>query len=158
MRSDSASTNFKLAVCLAGVAGSSVGKESICNAGDPGLIPGLGRSTGEGVGYLLQHSWASLVVQLVNNPPAVWKTWVQSLGGRVGGLERYLGEGDGYPLQYSGLENSESSKELDTTEQLSLSVCLAVLIATSILDTQINLFIFWLLFFFFPVKHMDLVC
>ena len=106
MRSDSASTNFKIAVCLAGFAGSSVGKESICNAGDPGLIPGLGRSTGEGVGYLLQHSWASLVVQLVNNPPAVWKTWVQSLGGRVGGLERYLGEGDGYPLQYSGLENS----------------------------------------------------
>ena len=48
MRSDSASTNFKLAVCLAGFAGSSVGKESICNAGDPGLIPGLGRSTGEG--------------------------------------------------------------------------------------------------------------
>ena len=84
MRADSASTNFKLAVCLAGFTGSSVGKESICNAGDPGLIPGLGRSTGEGVGYLLQHSWVSLVVQLVNNPLAVWKTWVQSLGWWVG--------------------------------------------------------------------------
>ena len=46
MRADSASTNFKLAVCLAGFTGSSVGKESICNAGDPGLIPGLGRSPG----------------------------------------------------------------------------------------------------------------
>ena len=54
---------------------SSVGKESACNAGDPGLIPGSGRSTGEGVGYLLQYSWASLVSQLVKNPPAVLKTW-----------------------------------------------------------------------------------
>ena len=80
MRSDSASTNFKLAVCLAGFAGSSVGKESICNAGDPGLIPGLGRSTGEGIGYPLQYSWASLVAQLVKNLPAVRETWVQSLG------------------------------------------------------------------------------
>ena len=40
---------------------SSVGKESACNAGDPGLIPGLGRSPGEGIGYPLQYSWASLV-------------------------------------------------------------------------------------------------
>ena len=59
---------------------SSVGNESACNAGDPGLIPGPGRSTGEGKGYLLQHSWASLVTQLVKNPPAMWETWVQSLG------------------------------------------------------------------------------
>ena len=42
---------------------SSVGKESSCNAGDPGLIPGLGRSPGEGIGYPLQYSWASLVAQ-----------------------------------------------------------------------------------------------
>ena len=54
---------------------SSVGKESTCNAGDPGLRPGLGRSTGEGIGYLLQYSWASLVAQLVKNLPAMWKTW-----------------------------------------------------------------------------------
>ena len=59
---------------------SSVGKESACNAGDPGSIPGLGRSTGEGIGYPLQYSWASLVAQLVKNPHAVWETWVQSLG------------------------------------------------------------------------------
>ena len=50
---------------------SSVGKESACNAGDPGLIPGSGRSAGEGIGYLLQYSWASLVAQLVKNPPAI---------------------------------------------------------------------------------------
>ena len=59
---------------------SSVGKESTCNAGDPRLIPGLGRSTGEGLGHTLQHSWASLVAQLVKNPSAMWETWVRSLG------------------------------------------------------------------------------
>ena len=63
-----------------GFPGSSAGKEFICNAGDPGLIPGLGRSPGEGLGYPLQHSWASLVTQLVKNLPAMWETWVQSLG------------------------------------------------------------------------------
>ena len=63
-----------------GFSDSSVGKESACNAGDPGLIPGLGRSTGEGIGYPLQYSWASLVAQLVKNLPAMQETWVQSLG------------------------------------------------------------------------------
>ena len=59
---------------------SSVGKESSCSAGDPGLIPGSGRSAGEGIGYPLQCSWASMVAQLVTNLPAMWETWVQSLG------------------------------------------------------------------------------
>ena len=59
---------------------SSVGKESACNAGDPGLTPGLGRSAGEGRGYPLQYSWASLVAQLVKNLPAMQETWVWSLG------------------------------------------------------------------------------
>ena len=59
---------------------SSACKESACNAGDPGLISGLRRSTGEGIGYLLQYSWASLVAQLVKNPPAMLMTSVQSLG------------------------------------------------------------------------------
>ena len=59
---------------------SSVVKESACNAGDPGSIPGLGRSSGEGIGYPLQYSWASLVAQLVKNPPEMWETWVRSLG------------------------------------------------------------------------------
>ena len=58
---------------------SSAGKESVCNIGDPGSIPGWGRSTGEGIGYPLQYSWASLVAQLVKNPPAVRETWVPSL-------------------------------------------------------------------------------
>ena len=55
---------------------SSVGKESAFNAGDPGSIPGLGRSTGKGIGYLLQYFWSSLVAQLIKNLPAVQETWV----------------------------------------------------------------------------------
>ena len=62
-----------------GIPDSSVGKESACNAGDPGSIPGLGRSPGKGIGYPFQYSWASLVVQLLKNPPAMWETWIQSL-------------------------------------------------------------------------------
>ena len=59
---------------------SSIGKESTCNAGDPGFIHGSGRSTGEGIAYPLQYSWATLVAQLVKNPPAMQETWVRSLG------------------------------------------------------------------------------
>ena len=59
---------------------SSVGKESACNAREPGSIPGTGRFAGEGIGYSLQYSWASLVTQLVKNLPAMRDTWVQSLG------------------------------------------------------------------------------
>ena len=58
----------------------SVGKESACNAGDPSSIPGSARSTGEGIGYPLQYSWASLVAQLVKNLPAMQETWVRPLG------------------------------------------------------------------------------
>ena len=58
----------------------SFGKEVAHNAGDPGLIPGSGRSPGEGIGYPLQYSWASLVAQLVKNLPAIRETWVRSLG------------------------------------------------------------------------------
>ena len=44
------------------------------------MIPELRRSTGEGIGYPLLYSWASLVAHLVKNPPVMWETWVQSLG------------------------------------------------------------------------------
>ena len=59
---------------------SSVGKESSCNAGDPSSTPNSGRSGGEGIGYPLQYSWASLMAQTVKNLPAMRKTWVLSLG------------------------------------------------------------------------------
>ena len=44
------------------------------------MIPGPGRSAGEGIGYPLQYSWTSLVTQLIKNLPAMWETWVQPLG------------------------------------------------------------------------------
>ena len=78
---------------------SSVGKEYACIAGEPGLIPGLGRSAGEGIGYPLQFSWASLMAQLVK------KSACNAVHlGLIPGLGRSPGEG--YSLQYSGLENS----------------------------------------------------
>ena len=62
---------------MVGFPDSSVGKESACSTGDPGSIPGSGRSL---ICYPLQCSWASPVAQLVKNPPAVWETWIKSLG------------------------------------------------------------------------------
>ena len=59
-----------------GFLGSSAGKESACNAGEPSSIPGSGRSPREGIGYPLQYSWAFLVAQMVKNLPATQETWV----------------------------------------------------------------------------------
>ena len=59
------------------------GKEPTCSAqvaGDPGSIPEMGRSPGEGIGYAVQYSWVSLVAQTVKNLPAMWEIWVRSLG------------------------------------------------------------------------------
>ena len=67
-------------IYVLGFPGSSVGKESACNAGDPSSIPGSGRSFGEGIGYPLQCSWASLVAQLVKTLPAMQETLVRFLG------------------------------------------------------------------------------
>ena len=83
-----------------GFPGSSAGKESTCNARDPSSIPGLGRCPGEGIGYPLQYSWASLVAQTVENLPV-------NMGdlGSIPGLGRSPGGGHGRPLQYPCLEN-----------------------------------------------------
>ena len=80
---------------------SSVGKESACNAGDPGSNPGLGRSPGGRIGYPFHYSWASLC-------GSAGKESACNVGelGLIPGLGRSPGEGEGYPLQYSGLENS----------------------------------------------------
>ena len=71
------------------------------DAGNTGSIPESGRSAGEGIGYTLQYSWASLVVQLIKNPSAMRDTWVQSLS-----WEDPLEKGKMTHFQYSGLENS----------------------------------------------------
>ena len=77
----------------------SAGKESACNAGDPSSIPGLGRSPEKELGYPLQYSWASLVAQMVKDPPAMGETW-----GLIPELVRSPGKGNGNSLQYSCLE------------------------------------------------------
>ena len=82
-----------------GFPGSSAGKESASNAGNPSSIPGLGRSPGEGIGYPLQYSWASLVAQMVKNLPAKCEDL-----GLIPGLGRSPGGGNGNPLQYSCLK------------------------------------------------------
>ena len=99
--------------------GSSDGKQSACNAGGLGLIPWSGRFPGEGIGYPLQCSWASLVAQMVKNPPTC----------RIPGLERCPRGGHDNPLPYPCLENPHGQrsvvgyspwgrKESDTTERL----------------------------------------
>ena len=93
---------------------SSVGKESTCNAGDPGSIPGFGRSAREGIGYPLQYSWVSIVVK---NPPAVWETWVRSLG-----WEDPLEKGKATHSNILAWRSLWGRKELDTIERLSLSL------------------------------------
>ena len=72
-------TTERLSLSLWDFPDRSVDKESACTAGDPGSIPGSGRSPREGNGYPLQYSWASLVAQLVKNPPTMQETWVLSL-------------------------------------------------------------------------------
>ena len=67
-------------ILLWGFPGGLDGKASACKAGDPGSIPGSGRPLEEGIGYPLQYSWASLVAQMIKNPPAMWETRVPSLG------------------------------------------------------------------------------
>ena len=79
-----------------GFPGSSDGKESSCNVGDLGSIPGLGRFPAERLSYTFQYSWASLVAQMVKNPPAIQGAWVRSLD-----WEDALEKG----FQYSCLEN-----------------------------------------------------
>ena len=86
--------------------GSSAHKESTCNAGDLGSIPGLGRRPGEGIGYTFQYSWASLVAQMVKNLPVVRETC------SVSGFGRSPGGGHGNPCQYSYLQNPLGQRSL----------------------------------------------
>ena len=94
----------------------SAGKESTCNAGELGSIPGLGRSAEERIGYPLQYSWASLVAHLVKNSPAMRETWVQPLGWRRERLPTPVF----WPGEFRGPYSPWGRKESDTTERLSL--------------------------------------
>jgi len=84
--------------------GGSEGNESSCNAGEPSSIPGLGRCPREGIGYPLQHSWASLVAQMVKNHL-----------GLILGLGRSPGGRHGNSLHYSCLGNPHGQRSLSDT-------------------------------------------
>ena len=103
---------------LMGFPDSSVGKESSCNAGDPGSIPVSGRSPGKGIGYPLQYSWTSLVAQLVKLSPAMQDPWV----GKIPWRRRRLPTLVFWAGEFHGLYIPWDCKELDMTEQLSLSL------------------------------------
>ena len=110
-----------------GFPGSSAGKESACNAGDLGSIPGSGRSPGEGIGHPLQYSWASFVALLVKNLHAMQETWVQSLGWEDPLEEERLSTPVFWPGEFYGLYSPWGRKELDTTERLSVSQSVSLL-------------------------------
>ena len=123
---------------------SSVGKESTCHTWNLSLIPGLGRSSREGIGHPLQHSWASLVAQLVKNLPAI----ARDLGLIPGLAEKIPWRREGYPLHYSGLQNSMNYKvhsvtELDMTEWLSLPFCTLLKWSFLLLFCFLFLFLKW---------------
>ena len=116
--------NFKDLQCLISVISqtdSLVGKESACNTGDPGSIPGLGRSAGEGIGYPLQYSWASLMAQLVKNPPSMQRPGFNPWVGKIPWKREWLPTSVFWPREFHGLYSPWGHKELDTTKWLSLS-------------------------------------
>ena len=98
-----------------------VGEKSACSPGGTGSIPGSGGSPGEGIGYPLQYSWASLVAQLVKNPPAMQETWVQSLGWKITWRRETLPTPVFWPKGLHGLSSLWSHKDSDVTERLSVS-------------------------------------
>ena len=102
---------------LGGFPSGSAGKEPTCNAGDLSLIPGLGRSHGEGKDNSLQYSRASLVAQTVKTLPATWETWVQPLG-----WEDPLEKGMATHPGIRAWRAPWGHKELDTTERPSPSL------------------------------------
>ena len=112
---------------------SSVGKESTCNTGEPGSIPGSGRSTGEGIGYPLQYSWASFMAHLVKNLLQYRRPGFDPWVGRIPWRRERLPTPVFCPGEFHGLHTSPwGCKESDTTEWLSLHIymCVCIYIAS----------------------------
>ena len=101
-----------LGLVRGGFPDSSVGKESTCNAADPSSIPGLGTSAGEGIGHPFQYSWASLVAQLVKNPPAMPETWV----GKIPWRKERVPTPVFWSREFHGLYSPRDCKELYMTD------------------------------------------
>ena len=99
-----------------------VGIESACNARDPSSIPGSERTTGEGISYPLQYSWACLVAQLVKNPSAIWRPVFNPWVGKIPWWRERLPTPIFWPGEFHGLYSPQDSKKTDMTEQLSLSI------------------------------------
>ena len=95
-----------------GFPGSSAGKESACNAGDTSSIPGLGRSSGEGIRFPFQYPWGSLVAQLVKNLPAMWETLI----GKIPWRRERLPTPVFWPREFHRLYSLWGHKKSDTTE------------------------------------------
>ena len=102
---------------------SSAAKESACNAGDPSSIPGLGRSAGEGIGYPLQYSWASLVAQQCNVGDL---GLIPGLGRSPWRRERLLTPVF-WPGEFHGLYSPWDCKQSDMTKRLSFSESIALI-------------------------------
>ena len=105
-----------------GLTGSSTGKESACNAGDLGSIPGSGRSTGEEISYPLQYSWVSLGAQLVKNPPASGRPRFYPWVGKIPWRREWIPTPVFWPGELHELYSPWGHKESDTTQWLSLSL------------------------------------
>ena len=101
--------HLALILIFLGFPGSSAGKESACNAGDPGLISGSGRSAGEGIDYPLQY-WTFLVAQLVKNPPVMRETWI----GKIPWRREQLPTPESWPGEFHCIP--WGCKELDMSE------------------------------------------
>ena len=99
----------------------SIDKESACNAGDPVWIPGSGRSTGEGMGYPFQYSWASLVAQLVKNLPAMHETQFDPWVGKISWRRKWN------PLQYSCLKTPMDRGACQATVKAHVLCCSHIL-------------------------------
>ena len=105
-----------------GFPGGSDGEKSSFNAGDPGSIPGSGSSPGEGIGYPLQYSWASLVAQLVKNSPQCRKPGFDPWVGKIPWRKERLPTPVFWPGEFHGQRSvvgySPWVTESDTTERL----------------------------------------
>ena len=88
------------------------------NAGDPSSILGSRRSAGEGIGYPLQYSWASLVAQLVKNPPAMWETWVWSWVGKIPWRRERLPTPVFWPEEFHGVHGVPGEAEVPILDHL----------------------------------------
>ena len=100
---------------MGGFPDSSIGKEPTSEAGDPGSIPGLGRSPGEEIGYPLQYSWASLLAPLVNNQPAIWETWFNPWVGKIPWRRGRLSTPIFWPGEFPGMYSPRGHKESGMT-------------------------------------------